>query len=80
MEDETCMLTMSLGADKIARYYGIHAASPEIVRELARHLLNDPHPTTMVGLPIHTQEIVNKNQNVCLNNHMMAIVGVNTVG
>ena len=79
-EDETCILNMSLGADKVARFYGINSSSPDVVKDLARHLLSEPHPTAMLGLPLTTQEVINKNQNVSLNNHMMAIVGVDTVG
>ena len=78
-EDETCMLVMSLGGDKVARFFGLNSSAPEVVKDLARHLLNEDHPTSMLGLPMTTQDIINKNQNVSLNNHMMAIVGVDTV-
>lgn len=69
------MLNMSVGDDKVARMYSIHSSAPEIVKELARHLIKENKPTAMVGLPMHTNDIIRKNQNVCMFNHMMSIIG-----
>lgn len=75
MEDETCMLDMSIGDDKVARFFALHSSAPEIVKELTRQLIKQTYPTAMIGLNIPTGDIIEKNRNVSMLSHQAAIIG-----
>lgn len=78
-EDETCILNMSIRDDKIARFFALHSSAPSIVKMLGKELLTQVHPSAMVGLPIKTQDVINMNQNVSMNNHMFSVIGYSCV-
>ena len=78
MEDETCILNMSIGPGALARLYGTYATSPEITKELAEMLLKEPSPTAIPCLERTTQDVINHSSNISLLKHMMAVVGYNT--
>ena len=75
MEDETCILNMSIGPAAIARLYGSYATSPECVKQLAEMLLKEPSPSAIPCLPMDTQSIVDRSANISLLTHMLAVVG-----
>ena len=75
MEDETCIMNMSIGPRAIARLYGTYATSPECVKHLAEMLLKEPCPSALVCLPRSTQEVINKGANISLLTHMLGVIG-----
>ena len=78
-EDETCILTMSIRDVALARFYALHSSAPEIISQLGRNLLTNPHPTQFLGIPMHTQEVLKMNQNIAMFNHMCSVVGYSGV-
>ena len=75
MEDETCILNMSIGPGALARLYGAYATSPEMTKELAEMLLKEPSPTAIPCLERTTREIINHSSNISLLKHMGAVIG-----
>ncbi len=74
-EDETCILNMSLGNALVARFYGVHSTSPDVVKLLGKHLITEIQPTATPGLPIKTQDILYSSQTGSMLKHMLGIIG-----
>ena len=68
---------MSIGPGAIARFYGLYATAPEVVKKFAEMLLTEPSPTAIPCVEMETQGIIDRNVNVSLLNHMMAVIGYN---
>ena len=76
-EDETCISVMSVGPAVMSRLYGLHATAPECVKELAETLLKEPTPSAIPCIPETTQDVINKNMNISLLTHFLAVIGYN---
>lgn len=74
-EDETCILNMSIGPAAVARLYGTYATAPDVSKQLAKMLLKEPCPTALPCLPMSTQEVIERNRNISILFHELAISG-----
>jgi hypothetical protein len=74
-EDEICMMTMSLGPEAVARFAGVCGNSPLATEELAKRLLTDEKPSTLMRINMTDEDIADTNVNVGLFVHQMGAIG-----
>lgn len=74
-EDESAVLTMSVGSELVARLFGVYSNSPVATNLLCEKLLTDPHPTALRNIGMTTKEIVDTSGNVGILKHQLAATG-----
>lgn len=74
-EDETAVLTMSLGAKTVCRLLGLNSNCPTAQKMLKNHLLKDPYPTRLDHIEMSDDDVINQANNVKLFAHMFAAAG-----
>ena len=78
-EDETAMLTTSLGPKTVCRMLGLYSNCPSAQKLLKIHLLTDPYPTRLDHIEMTDVEIIRQSSNVKIFSHMLAVTGLRLV-
>ena len=78
-EDETAILTMSLGAMTTARLLGLYSNCLTAQELLKKHLLTDPYPTRLEHIEMTDQEVVQQSINIKISSHLFAASGYQLV-
>lgn len=76
-EDECRNGIMITGAWYVARLFGMYANSPDAVKSLGDHLLNDPVPSQLEHIEMGTDEIIGNNNIIGVAKHIFSCFGVN---
>lgn len=74
-EDETAILTMSLGAKTVCRMLGLYSNCPNAQDILKKHLLTDPYPTRLEHIEMTDDDVISQAINIKLFSHMLAAAG-----
>lgn len=78
-EDETAILTMSLGPKLVCRILGLYSNCIPAKTLLKHHLLTDPYPTRLDKIEMTDNEIIESATNNMLFRHMFAACGFQLV-
>lgn len=75
-EDETSLLTMTLGSEVVSRFMGLNANSPKAVMKLQEDLLTSKSPSKLKQVDMTTEEIIKNNNVINLFNHQLGACGI----
>lgn len=76
-EDETMLLSMSVGPEAVVRLLGVQASSPKAFLQLAHELLTVDKPTQLDHIHgMSLKDIVDTSSNVSILNHALGVVGI----
>lgn len=76
-EDECRNGITTNGAWYMSRLFGLYANSPDAVKSLAHHLLNDQVPSQLDHVEIGTKDIIKSNNIIGVAKHIFSCFGVN---
>lgn len=74
-EDETAILTMSLGPKTVCRLLGLYSNCLIAQDLLKKHLLTDPYPTRLDHIEMSDDDIIRQSINVKIFSHLFAAAG-----